>query len=192
MVALVVARLRRDGDGEGTRRAPGDYVNMARGARRVREPRVDVARGASAGVPHPDSWQKWVGSTSAGVSVAMTTEMHEALTFEPILTSREKRDLHHQVFRDRMLVGLDLSGADLRGTRFERTVLATCNLAGANLRGAQFILCDLRSVDLTNAGLGDNDFRGSMLTDIMGLSDGDRALIQESGGSFQHAAASLR
>jgi uncharacterized protein YjbI with pentapeptide repeats len=165
---------------------------VARDERGVSEPSVDVARGPSAGVLIPDPRHKCVGSVSALSSLAMTMGMHDALTFEPILTSREKRDLHHEVFRDRMLVGLDLSGADLRGTRLERTVLATCNLAGANLRGAQFILCDLRSVDLTNAGLGDNDFRGSMLTDIMGLSDGDRALIQESGGSFQHAAASLR
>ena len=122
----------------------------------------------------------------------MNTGMHAALTFEPILTSSEKRDLHHELFRDRTLVGLDLSGADLRGTRFEGTVLATCNLAGADLRGAQFILCDLRSVDLTNVNLGDNDFRGTMLMDIMGLSDGDRGLIEGSGGSFQHAGASLR
>jgi hypothetical protein len=57
----------------------------------------------------------------------MTTGMHSALTFESILTSREKRDL--------------------------------------------------RSLDLTNVNLGDNDFRGTMLTNI--------------GGSFQHAGASL-
>lgn len=129
---------------------------------------------------------------SARALVAMTTGMHSALVFEPILTSREKRELHHELFRDRTLVGLDLSGADLRGARFEGTVLTTCNLAGADLRGAKFILCDLRSVDLTNVNLGDNDFRGTMLTDIMGISDDERGLIQVSGGSFQHAGASLR
>jgi uncharacterized protein YjbI with pentapeptide repeats len=122
----------------------------------------------------------------------MNTGMPTALTFEPILTSREKRDLHHELFQDRTLVGLDLSGADLRGARFERTVLATCTLAGADLSGAQFILCELRSVDFTNAKFGENEFRGSMLTDVVGLSDGDRQLVQGAGGSFQHASASLR
>jgi uncharacterized protein YjbI with pentapeptide repeats len=118
--------------------------------------------------------------------------MRTALTFEPILTTREKRDLHHELFQDRTLVGLDLSGADLRGARFERTVLATCTLAGADLRGAKFVLCELRSVDFTNANLGENEFRGTMLTDVVGLSDGDRRLVQAAGGSFQHASASLR
>jgi uncharacterized protein YjbI with pentapeptide repeats len=114
------------------------------------------------------------------------------LPFEAILTSREKRELHHEIFRERVLVGLDLSGADLRGARFERTILVTCNLAGADLRGAQFVLCDVRSVDLTGATLGDNDFSGSALMDVTGLSDGDRLLVQSSGGSFQQACASLR
>ena len=111
---------------------------------------------------------------------------------EAILTLREKRELHHELFRDRALVDFDLSGADLRGARFERTILARCNLAGADLRGAHFILCDLRSVDLTSATVGDNDFRGTMLTEVMGLSDGDRCVIESAGGSFQHARASLR
>lgn len=122
--------------------------------------------------------------------------MHASLPaptpFEPILTSREKRDLHHQVFRDRELVGLDLSGADLRSARFERTLLSSCNLAGADLRGAQFVLCDVRSVDLTSAELGENDFSGTMLMDVAGLSDADRTQIQGAGGAFQNAHASLR
>jgi uncharacterized protein YjbI with pentapeptide repeats len=122
----------------------------------------------------------------------MNTGMRPALTFEPILTSREKRDLHHELFRDRTLIGVDLSGADLRGARFERTVLATCTLAGADLRGAQFVLCELSSVDFTNANLGENEFRGTMLTDVVGLSNGDRQLVQGAGGSFQRANASLR
>jgi len=111
---------------------------------------------------------------------------------EPILTTHEKRELHDELFRNRVLVGLDLSGADLRNTRFEGTVLETCNLAGANLRGAQFIRCDVRSVDLTHAELGDNDFRGTMLVDVVGLSDEDRSLIHGAGGAFQQACASLR
>ena len=111
---------------------------------------------------------------------------------ESILTSREKRELHHELFRNRVLVGLDLSGADLRNARFEGTVLETCNLAGANLRGAQFILCDVRSVDLTSVELGENDFRGTMLMDVVGLSEQDRSHIQCAGGAFQHASASLR
>ncbi len=52
--------------------------------------------------------------------------------FELILTSREKRELHHELFRDRVLVGIDLSGADLHGARFEQTILESCNLAGAD------------------------------------------------------------
>ena len=122
----------------------------------------------------------------------MNQGLHAGPKLEPILTTREKRELHHEVFRDRTLVGLDLSGADLRGTRFERTSLATCNLAGADLRGAQFILCDLRSVDLTSACLGDNDFRGTMLVDTLGLSNGDQDLVEGCGGTFQNARASLR
>jgi uncharacterized protein YjbI with pentapeptide repeats len=114
------------------------------------------------------------------------------LPFEPIFTTREKRELHHERFADRELVGIDLSGADLRSARFERTVLASCSLAGADLRGAQFILCDVRSVDFTNVELGDNDFRGTMLMDVTGLSEASRALILTAGGAFQHARASLR
>lgn len=112
--------------------------------------------------------------------------------FEPIFTTREKRELHHERFADRELVGVDLSGADLRSTRFERTVLASSSLAGADLRGAEFVLCDLRSVDFSGVELGDTDFRGTMLTDVVGLSEESRALIVTAGGAFQHARASLR
>ncbi|CAN5783209.1 hypothetical protein BH11MYX4_BH11MYX4_14110 [soil metagenome] len=112
--------------------------------------------------------------------------------FESILTSREKRELHHELFRDRVLVGFDFSGADLRRARFEGTILESCNLAGADLRGAQFILCDIRSVDLTTAELGENDFSGSMLTDVWGLSEEGRALIHSAGGALQPPLASLR
>lgn len=111
---------------------------------------------------------------------------------EAILTAREKRELHHQLFRNRVLVGLDLSGADLQNARFEGTILETCNLTGANLRGAQFISCDVRSVDLTRVELGGNDFRGTMLMDVVGLSEDDRSLIHDAGGAFQQACASLR
>jgi uncharacterized protein YjbI with pentapeptide repeats len=114
------------------------------------------------------------------------------LRFEPILTSQEKRELHHEVFRGRVFIGLDLTDADFRGARFEASVIVTCNLARADLRGAELVLCDLRSVDLTGALLGDNDFRGSVFMDVLGLSDADRRLVQESGGSFQQEQASLR
>lgn len=130
-----------------------------------------------------------------GAVDALGGAMHAGLPaqpFEPILTPREKRELHHEIFRDRVLVGLDLSGADLRGARFERTILGSCNLAGADLRGAQFVLCDVRSVDLTSANLGENDFRGTMLMDVVGLSKEDRRLIECAGGAFQQAHASLR
>ncbi len=112
--------------------------------------------------------------------------------FEAILTSREKRELHHEVFRERVFVGLDLSGADLRGARFEQTILESCNLAGADLRGAQFVLCEVRGVDLTSAQLGENDFRGTLLTSVPGLSAEDRTLIESAGGAFQQPRASLR
>ena len=112
--------------------------------------------------------------------------------FEPILTSREKRELHHELFCDGEFVGVDLSGADLRNARFERTLLASCNLTGADLRGAQFVLCDVRSVDLTSAKLGENDFTGTMLMDVVGLTGEDQSLIKWAGGEFQHPRASLR
>jgi uncharacterized protein YjbI with pentapeptide repeats len=112
--------------------------------------------------------------------------------FERILTAREKRELHHALFRDRVLVGLDLSGADLHGACFERTIMSSCSLAGADLGGARFVLCDLRCVDMSSVDLNGSDFRGTMLTDIAGLSADDRSLVQRAGGTFQQARASLR
>jgi hypothetical protein len=137
--------------------------------------------------------RRGVGAVGAsGPHNPMASLFHPRLPLEPILTLREKGELRHEVFRNRVLVGLDLSGADLRNARFEGTVLEACNLAGANLRGARFISCDVRSVDLTSVELGENDFRGTMLMDIVGLSEQDRSLIHDSGGAFQQACASLR
>ena len=39
------------------------------------------------------------------------------LRFESILTLREKRDLHHEVFRGRILVVLDLTGGSFQAAR---------------------------------------------------------------------------
>src|SRR4051812_19313424 len=115
-----------------------------------------------------------------------------ATSFERILTVQEKRELQAEVFRNTELVGVDLSGADLRDARFESVVLTGCNLAGADLRGAHFVLCDLRYVVLDDAKLGDNRFYGTTLVEIVGLSEDDRLLIEREGGAFQHPRASLR
>ena len=42
-------------------------------------------------------------------------------------TAFEKRELRHEVFCHRRLVGADLLGADLRGARFENTQTVSCN-----------------------------------------------------------------
>ncbi len=122
----------------------------------------------------------------------MSMPSEPSLTFERILTPQEKSELHGQVFRDRELVGVDLSGADLRQARFERVVLDKCNLTGADLRGAHFILCDLRFVVLVEARLGENRFDGTTLVEVAGLTADGRQLIERQGGAFMHARASLR
>lgn len=94
--------------------------------------------------------------------------------------------------QSRTLVDIDLSGADLRGARFESTVLIRCNLAGADLRGARFTLCELYGVVLTDAVFGDNRFDGTMFVDVIGVAEPRRALIQQDGGTFQPPRASDR
>lgn len=120
--------------------------------------------------------------------------MHDVLSdhFECILTGSEKANLREQRFVNRELIGMDLSGADLRGAWFERTVLARCNLAGADLRGARFISCEIRDVLLSDAVLGDNRFDGTTLADAVGLAAATRSHIEEVGGTFQPAFASPR
>lgn len=105
--------------------------------------------------------------------------------FEPILTAQEKREMRGQLFCQREFVGVDLAEADLRGARFVRTIIDTCNLEGADLRGALFIECDLRALVLRRAKFGENRFDGTILSDIVGLSDGARLSIERKGGEFQ-------
>lgn len=112
--------------------------------------------------------------------------------FEPILTSREKRGMREQLFRHREFVGVDLSRADLRGTRFIGTAIDSCNLVGADLRGAVFIECHLHSVVLHGARLGENRFDGTVLSDIVGLSEEARLSIELKGGAFRPPRASRR
>jgi uncharacterized protein YjbI with pentapeptide repeats len=112
--------------------------------------------------------------------------------FERILTAREKSELGGRVFSDCEMIGVDLSGADLRGARFERVIFIKSTLAGADLRGANFILCELRFVVLTDTRLGDNRFDGTTLVEVAGLTAGERHAVERSGGAFQHERASLR
>jgi uncharacterized protein YjbI with pentapeptide repeats len=118
--------------------------------------------------------------------------MNHGSDFESILTAREKRDLSNEVFRERDFVGVDLSGADLRGARFERVSLHACTLAGADLRGAHFIMCDLSQVLLGDAKLGDNRFYGTTLREVAGISDDARLTIVREGGVFLHPSSSSR
>ena len=114
------------------------------------------------------------------------------MNFEPILTSREKRELTGEVFCKRELVDMDFSGADLRGARFEKTVLLRCSFAGADLRGARFLSCDLHSIDLGDAVLGDNRFDGTTLVDALGVTGPMSKMVADAGGTFQPGHASLR
>ena len=120
----------------------------------------------------------------------MTTT--RTLKFEPILTSREKRELTGEVFRQRELVELDFSGADLRGASFEESVLLRCSFAGADLRGARFVSCDLHAIDLGDAVLGDNHFVGTTLVDAVGMTPTMSRIVIEAGGTFQPGRASRR
>jgi uncharacterized protein YjbI with pentapeptide repeats len=106
------------------------------------------------------------------------------MRFEHILSSREKQELRGEVFRDRDLVGVDLSGADLRDARFENVQLVSCNLAGADLRSTQFVLCVFRDVVLSGALLGENLFYGTTLTEIGGLAEDARREVERTGGAF--------
>jgi len=104
--------------------------------------------------------------------------MNETQAYEHILTTKEKARLRGQAFKDRELVGVDLSGADLRDALFERVVLRECTLAGADLRGTQFVLCDFHGVRL--------------LVDVDGLSESDRVDVESAGGCFQPTYTSRR
>jgi hypothetical protein len=115
--------------------------------------------------------------------------MAPEITFEPILTSLEKRELRGPSFRERVLVGLDLSGADLRDARFEHTLLESCNLAHADLRGVLHVLQPPPA--RAGARLGDNRFVGTTLTRIAGLTKDDCVAIQQAGGVFQPQYARL-
>jgi uncharacterized protein YjbI with pentapeptide repeats len=113
--------------------------------------------------------------------------------FERIFTNEEKAALKGEVFLCSELVGVDLSGADLRKTSFERATLSGCNLSGADLRGAWFISSELRCVNLRDAIFGDgNRFDGTLFIDVVGIAPEAREHIERTGGTFQPAHASLR
>jgi uncharacterized protein YjbI with pentapeptide repeats len=111
---------------------------------------------------------------------------------EHVLTAQEKTTLRGELFINRELVGLDLSGSDLRDARFEHMVLNECSLAGADLRGARFVHCHLRGVDLSGALLSESRFDGTMFDDSVVMMASDRAHIECTGGTFRHAHSSLR
>jgi uncharacterized protein YjbI with pentapeptide repeats len=112
--------------------------------------------------------------------------------YEAILTPTEKSELREEVFRDRALVGMDFTGADLSGARFVRMLIVRCSFRGADLRGAHFVMCDLREVDVHEAKLGDNRFYGTTMRGVTGLSDEDKREVVAKGAVIQHAHASLR
>jgi uncharacterized protein YjbI with pentapeptide repeats len=116
----------------------------------------------------------------------------EVSIFEPIFTAREKQELREQLFRQREFVGIDLAGADLRGTSFVRTTIASCNFEGADLRGVHFIECDLHDVVMRSAKWGENRFDGTVLSDVLGLSDAACISIERDGGAFQPLRARQR
>jgi uncharacterized protein YjbI with pentapeptide repeats len=116
----------------------------------------------------------------------------EVPTFERIFTALEKQELRDQLFRQREFAGVDLAGADLRGTSFVRTAIASCNLEGADLRGVHFIECDLHAVVMRDAVLGENRFDGTVLSDVVGLSEEARISIEHHGGAFLPLRASHR
>ena len=122
----------------------------------------------------------------------MTMHSPPSAPFEPVFTSEEKATLRGERFVNREFVGVDLSGADLRDARFERTIFERCNLEGADLRSARFVLCELRDVILVDALLEDSRFDGTTLVDALGLTNASRVLIEQGGGTFLHAHASLR
>jgi uncharacterized protein YjbI with pentapeptide repeats len=112
--------------------------------------------------------------------------------FERVLTEQEKQELQQAVFRNRELVGMDLTHADLRGARFEGVVLERCDLTGADLRGARFILCELRDVVMVETQLAETCFDGTMLLGVLGLSEPERLEVVRGGGVEQPSRASHR
>jgi uncharacterized protein YjbI with pentapeptide repeats len=113
-------------------------------------------------------------------------------TFERIMTTGEKAALRGEVFASCELVGVDLSGADLREACFERARLIRCDLSGADLRGARFTLCNLRGLVVENAVFGENRFDGTILEEVVGLSSNTQELVVRGGGTFQPLRASSR
>jgi uncharacterized protein YjbI with pentapeptide repeats len=115
-----------------------------------------------------------------------------ATPFERVLTGQEKQELQQAVFRNRELVGIDLTHADLRGACFEGVILDRCDLTGADLRGARFILCELRDVVMAETQLGETRFDGTMLQGVVGLSESERLAVVRGGGVEQPPHASQR
>ena len=118
--------------------------------------------------------------------------MEKTARFERILTTTEKTELQHRTFHDCSFTGVDLSGADLRGSRFSRVLFVDCNLTGADLRGASFLLCELSNVILARAQLAERRFDGTPLDDLVDIGKDARAHVERSGGTFQHRRASRR
>lgn len=102
------------------------------------------------------------------------------------------------------LVGVDASGAFLRGVRLERAHLERCNLAAADLRNGYFRMAtlnnsnlhaanfrgaDLAGADLSSSDLGDADLNGAVLdhTDLTAadLSRADLRFVDAQGMVWQ-------
>ncbi len=101
-----------------------------------------------------------------------------------VFTQLEKQWLHEQLFHAVDLAGVDLTAADLRGSRFEGVSLCGTDLRAADLRGVDFIDCDLRGAWFAQALLGANHFDGSCLAGAVGLSEEQAGYIRTHGGSF--------
>jgi len=119
--------------------------------------------------------------------------MSENTSFEPILTSREKRELCGEVFSRRKFVSVDLAGARTCRPRVSRrSYSSAATWRAPTCGGGRFIRSELREVLMTNATLGDTRFDGTSLRGVLGHSEERGLTIVRQGGLVQPRRASLR
>jgi uncharacterized protein YjbI with pentapeptide repeats len=114
--------------------------------------------GAITGVQLPI---KWKGQTPGPMDILAQ--------FNVTYTGTDVVDLSTILRSDLYLVGVDLSGADLRGVDLSRAYLKDANLryailSGADLKRSDLSGADLRYADLTGAQLNSADLRGAKLS----------------------------
>jgi uncharacterized protein YjbI with pentapeptide repeats len=91
------------------------------------------------------------------------------VVFKRVFSAGEKIELRQSRGRCMDFDGVDFSGADLRGCRFERVSLRGANLARADLRGARFVTCDFSRARVDGVVLGGTRFVGCNLAGVAGL-----------------------